>query len=59
MEYKVWKTNRFNDEILTELVAIFYDLKKAKDFVEYQSTIAKSAIMENGKELILINERMI
>lgn len=52
MEYKVWKTNRFNDEILTELVAIFYDLKKAKDFVEYQSTISEShAIMENGKRI--------
>lgn len=30
MEYKVWKTNRFNDEILTELVAIFYDLKRLR-----------------------------
>ena len=49
MEYKVWKTNRFNDEILTDLVAVFYDFNKAKDFVKYEATLAESyAITLNG-----------
>lgn len=49
MKYKIWRTNRFNATILTELVAEFEDLELAKDFVEYQSTLGDCyAILENG-----------
>jgi hypothetical protein len=49
MKYKIWRTNRFNETILSELVAEFSDLELAKDFVEYQATLGESyAILEDG-----------
>lgn len=49
MKYKIWRTNRFNDEILSELVAEFNNLELAKDFVEYQASIGNSyAILKDG-----------
>lgn len=49
MKYKIWRTNRFNDTILSELVAEFDDLELAKDFVEYQASIGNSyAILKDG-----------
>lgn len=49
MKYKIWRTNRFNDTILSELVAEFEDLALAKDFVEYQATMGESyAILKDG-----------
>lgn len=49
MKYKIWRTNRFNETILSELVAEFEDLELAKDFVEYQATMGESyAILKDG-----------
>lgn len=49
MKYKIWRTNRFNETILSELVAEFDDLELAKDFVEYQATLGESyAILKDG-----------
>jgi hypothetical protein len=42
MKYKIWKINRFNETILSELVAEFDDLELAKDFVDYQATLGNS-----------------
>lgn len=52
MKYKIWRTNRFNGEILSELVAEFDDLELAKDFVDYQASIGNSyAILIDGVRL--------
>lgn len=52
MKYKIWRTNRFNETILSELVAEFNDLELAKDFVDYQASIGKSyAIVKDGVKL--------
>lgn len=32
MKYKIWRTNRFDETILSELVAEFDDLELAKDY---------------------------
>lgn len=49
MKYKIWRTNRFDGEILSELVAEFDDLELAKDFVDYQATLGNSyAILKDG-----------
>lgn len=48
--YKVWKTNRFNEDILVEIVAYFYDFKQAKDFVYNQAKNCESHVITlNGK----------
>lgn len=52
MKYKIWRTNRFNEMILSDLVAEFDDLELAKDFVEYQATLGESyAILQDGVRL--------
>lgn len=49
MKYKIWRTNRFNETILSELVAEFDDFELAKDFVDYQATLGESyAILRDG-----------
>ena len=49
-KYEIWKTNPFNDDILTDCVGVMYDLKLAKDFVDYQATVGEGfAVKENGK----------
>lgn len=54
LEYKIWKVNRFDDDILTELIATFYNLEIAKEFVNYQASIAESyAIVENGTRIYI------
>lgn len=50
--YEVWKTNRFKEDILIELVAIFKNFEDARDFVEYESTICESyVILRDGKRI--------
>lgn len=52
MKYKIWRTNRFNEMILSDLVAEFDDLELAKDFVDYQATLGESyAILQDGVRL--------
>lgn len=52
MQYKIWRTNRFNETILSELVAEFDDFELAKDFVDYQATLGESyAILRDGVRL--------
>lgn len=52
MKYKIWRTNRFNAMILSELVAEFDDLELAKDFVDYQASLGESyAILKDGVRL--------
>ena len=50
MKYKLWKTNKFNGEILHEIVAVFLNFEDAKDFVEYKAAIfaERYAITYNG-----------
>lgn len=52
MKYKIWSTNRFNNMILSELVAEFDDIELAKDFVDYQASLGNSyAILQDGVRL--------
>lgn len=52
MKYKIWRTNRFNETILSDLVAEFDDFELAKDFVDYQATLGESyAILRDGVRL--------
>lgn len=52
MKYKIWRTNRFDETILSELVAEFDDLELAKDFVDYQATLGNSyVIVQDGVKL--------
>lgn len=52
MKYKIWRTNRFNETILSELVAEFDDFELAKNFVDYQATLGESyAILRDGVRL--------
>ena len=52
MKYKIWRTNRFDETILSELVAEFDDFELAKDFVDYQATLGESyAILRDGVRL--------
>jgi hypothetical protein len=52
MKYKVFKTNMFDDKILNDLVAVFCDLKSARDFVEYKSAFGESyCIIKDGKRI--------
>lgn len=52
MKYKIWRTNRFDETILSELVAEFEDLELAKDFVEYQATMGESyVILKDGVKI--------
>lgn len=54
LDYVIWETNRFNDELLQGIVAKFSDLELAKDFVEYQATLGNSfAIIKDGKRVEL------
>lgn len=54
LDYEIWSTNCFNDEILQEIIAKFSDLELAKDFVEYQATLGNSfAITKAGKRVEL------
>lgn len=46
MPYAVWKTNRFNEEILTELVAYFSSEKLAQDFCDYQASQGERYIVK-------------
>lgn len=49
-KYTIWKTNLFNDDILTDYIGVMNDLKLAKDFVDYQATIGEGfAITKDGK----------
>jgi hypothetical protein len=51
-EYKVWKANMWNEELLQEIVAIFYDLEKAVEFVESQATLGQTYVIKhNGKKI--------
>ncbi len=51
-EYKIYKTNRFNDEILQDIVAIFYSKELAEEFVSYEITLGNSyAIIKNGERI--------
>lgn len=54
LDYVIWETNRFNDDLLQGIVAKFSDLELAKDFVEYQATLGNSfAITKDGKRVEL------
>ena len=54
-EYKVWKTNSFNEVILIELMAIFYDFKKAEDFANQESPKSESYIViDDGKYIYIV-----
>lgn len=54
-KYYIWKTNKFDDDILSECVATFHNLDFAKDFVAYQATLGESfAIIDPEGERIEI-----
>ena len=51
-EYKIYKNNRFNDEILQDIVAIFYSKELAEDFVSYEITLGNNyAIIKDGERI--------
>lgn len=43
--YEIWKTNRFNEDILTERVAIFYNQELAESFLDYMATLGESYVI--------------
>lgn len=52
MKYKIWRINRFDAAILSELVAEFEDFELAKDFVDYQASLGESyVILKDGVRL--------
>ena len=52
-EYKVWLANMWNEDLLQEIVGIFFDLEKAIEFVECQATLGGQTyvIKHNGKKI--------
>ena len=51
-KYKVWLANMWDEDLLQEIVAIFFDLEKAIEFAEYQATLGRSyVITHNGKRI--------
>lgn len=51
-EYKVWLANMWDEDLFQEIVAIFFDLDKAIEFVEHQGTLGRSyVITHNGKKI--------
>lgn len=51
-EYKIYRVNKFDDELVQEIVAIFYDKELAKNFIEYQFTLCNNfALFHNGKRI--------
>ena len=51
-QYKVWLANMWNEDLLQEIVAIFFDLEKAIEFVEYQLTLGRSCVIkQDGKKI--------
>lgn len=53
MNYTIWSTNRFNDDLLQKIVAKFSELNLARDFVEYQATLGNSyaVVDKDGKRI--------
>ena len=53
-KFAVWSTNPFNDEMLDELIAHFYNLEAAKDFVDYQFSVYGNTfvILQNNKRIL-------
>jgi len=51
-KYKVWLANMWDENLLQEIVAIFFDLEKAKEFVECQATRGQTYVIKhNGKKI--------
>lgn len=51
-EYKIYRVNKFNDEIIQDIVAIFYDKELAIDFMEYQFSLCnRFALFYNGERI--------
>lgn len=54
-QYKVYLANMWDEDLLQEIVAIFFDLEKAKEFVEYQATLGRSCVIKHNGEKIDID----
>ena len=54
-QYKVWLANMWDEDLLQEIVAIFFDLEKAMEFVEYQLTLGRSCVIKHNGEKIDID----
>lgn len=51
-QYKVWLANMWDEELLQEVVAIFFDLEKAIEFVKSQATLGQTyVIKQDGKKI--------
>jgi hypothetical protein len=51
-KYKVWSANMWDENLLQEIVAIFFDLEKAVEFVECQASVGQTyVITQNGKKI--------
>ena len=52
LDYVIWSTNKFDDDLFVDLVAKFSNLELAKDFVDYQATLGNGyAIFKDGKRV--------
>ena len=57
MIYQIWKVDRFDDKILTDHVADFFDLTYAKEFVYSEAcTGEKFAVLKNGIRIALFDD---
>lgn len=44
-KYTIYQANKFSNELLEGVVAVFYDLKLAKEFVDYQLSIGEDFVI--------------
>ena len=52
LDYVIWSTNKFDDDLCVDLVAKFSNLELAKDFVDYQATLGNGyAIFKDRKRV--------
>jgi len=51
-QYKVWLANMWDEDLLQEIVAIFFDLEKAMEFVEYQLSLGRNCVIKHNGEKI-------
>lgn len=53
MKYKIWRTNRFNENLLSEFVAECDDLDVAKGIVDYQATLGNTFVVLNKDGVVV------
>lgn len=57
MIYQIWKVDKFNDKILTDHIADFFDLTYAKEFAYLEASTGETfAVLKNGIRIALFDD---